>query len=54
MIHRSTPNQLPFHKVNPEKYAAYDPTDRIFLQEFSGDSERSARGLAPRGDLSLV
>jgi hypothetical protein len=54
MIHRSTPNQLPFHKINPERYAAYDPTDRIYLQEYSADSERAVRGLAPRGEYDLV
>ena len=49
MIHRSTPNQLPFHKINPERYAAYDPSDKIFLQEYSVDSERGMKGLASRG-----
>ena len=54
MIHRSTPNQLPLGKINPERYAVHDPSDRIFLQEFSVDTERAVRGLAPRGDMSLV
>ena len=55
MIHRSTPNQLPIGKINPERYFANDPSDRVFLQEFSVDTDRAVRGLAPRGnDLSLV
>lgn len=52
MISRSTPNQLPFHKINPERYLNYDPTDRIFMQEF-GEYDVTFRGKMAR-DASLV
>ena len=54
MISRSSPNQLPFNKVNPERYIHYDPTDRIYLQEFDFDGDRHRRGRSSKLDLSLV
>ena len=53
MINRSTPSQLPFNKINPERYAAYDPSDRIYLQEFSMDNDRPLRGMGSKGDISI-
>lgn len=35
MLHRSTPNQLPINKIYPDRYVSSDPTDSIYLQEYS-------------------
>jgi hypothetical protein len=31
MLHKSTPNQLPINKINPDRYSNADPTDLIYL-----------------------
>lgn len=31
MINRSTPHHLQLNKINPERYAIPDPTDRIYM-----------------------
>jgi hypothetical protein len=54
MINRSTPNQLPFGKINPERYAAYDPSDRIYLEEFGYDAAKPLRSVGSRGDVGVV
>ena len=46
MMNKSTPNQLPLHKMHPERYIAADPSDSLYLEEY-GDV-RSSRG-AKRG-----
>lgn len=53
MVSRSTPNQLPIHKINPERYIGYDPSDRIFLQEFGSDLDLTFRGRVPR-EMGIV
>lgn len=53
MIHRSTPNQLPVNKINPEKYAISDPSDHIFMEEYGYDSVATMR-VKPRSDLKLA
>lgn len=56
MVSKSTPNQLPFNKINPEKFISHDPTDRIFLQQFGSDFDVPYKGRYHHrgGDLSLV
>ena len=34
MMHKSSPNQLPVNKINPERYLSADPTDRLYLEEY--------------------
>jgi hypothetical protein len=54
MIHRSTPNQLALNKINPERYAASDPSDHIFLEEYGYDPISTFKGRQTRVDLKLV
>lgn len=35
MLHKSSPNQLPINKINADRYVSADPTDSIYLQEYS-------------------
>ena len=49
MIHRSTPNQLPINKINPERYLSSDPTDPIFMNEYSDHSNHRLRARANSG-----
>jgi hypothetical protein len=54
MIHRSTPNQLPLNKINPEKYAVSDPSDHIFMEEYGYDSVTTMRAKPHRSDSKLA
>jgi hypothetical protein len=41
MVHRSTPNQLPFKKISPERFIARDSSDFLFMEEYMQEQDRS-------------